>query len=72
MSAAVHQGLEFLSRLHGLATHPLALVVALALLAALVEQRVARRRAADVSGAWRGIDGPPPEAPKLPSVRDRP
>jgi hypothetical protein len=70
MSSAVHQGLEFLGHLHGLAAHPLALVVTLALIAALVEQRLARRRTPDFSGAWRGIDGPPPKAPPRPGTRD--
>lgn len=71
MESAVHQGLELVGRLHGLATHPLALVVALALIAALVEQHVVRRRAAEVSAAWKGIDGPPPKAPTLPPARGR-
>jgi hypothetical protein len=71
MSSAVHQGLEILSRLHALAAHPLALVVAFALLAAIVEQRLARRGAPDFSGAWRGVNGPPPKAPSLPPRRDR-
>ncbi len=70
MSSAVHQGLEFFSRLHGLAAHPLALVVCLALIAALVEQRVARRRTPDFSAAWKGINGPPPKAPRPPPTFD--
>jgi hypothetical protein len=69
MSTAVSQALEFLHRLHGLATHPLALVVVFALLAALVEQRLARRRTPDFSVAWRDIKGPPPKAPPLPPAR---
>ena len=66
MSTAVRQALEFLHRLHGPATHPLALVVIFALLAALVEQRLARRRTPDFSVAWRDIKGPPPKAPPAP------
>jgi hypothetical protein len=62
MSSAVHQGLEFLQRLHGVTTHPLASVVVLALVAALIEQRLARRRTPDFSGAWRDIKGSPPKA----------
>jgi hypothetical protein len=71
MSSAVHQGLEYLGHLHGLAAHPLALVVGLALIAALVEQRLARRRTPDFSGAWRGIDRAPPKAPPPATPRDR-
>jgi hypothetical protein len=73
MGAAVQQGLEILRHLHGLAAHPLALVIVLALIAALVEQRLARRRTPDFSTAWRGIDGPPPKAgtPQRPKDADR-
>ena len=71
MGAAVAQLQDILRHLHGLAEHPIAVVVACALLAALVEQRLMRRRTPDFSGAWRGIDGPPPKIPPLPRSRDR-
>jgi hypothetical protein len=71
MSSAVHRGLEILSHLHALAAHPLALVVAFALLAAFVEQRLARRRTPDFSSAWSGISAPPPKSPTPPPRRDR-
>lgn len=61
------QALEVLRIAHNLAGHPLAVVVVLALIAALVEQRMARRRTPDFSVAYRDIkDGglkPKPERP---------
>jgi hypothetical protein len=71
MSSAVSQLLGIVHRLHGLTTHPLAGVVIAALLAALLEQRMARRRTPDFSGAWRGIDGPPPKVPQPPRDPER-
>lgn len=70
MSSAVAQLQDILRHLHGVAEHPLALVIGLALIAALVEQRLTHRRTADFSGAWKGIDGPPPKAAP-PPPRDR-
>ncbi|THD63645.1 hypothetical protein [Phenylobacterium sp.] len=62
------QFLEVLHRLHALAAHPLALVVVAALLAALLEQRLARRRTPDFSLAYRDITArpPPPKPPETP------
>jgi hypothetical protein len=65
------QQFEVLRLAHSLAGHPLGLVVALALIAALIEQRMARRRTPDFSVAYRDIQdgtlkpkpGPPPPAP---------
>ena len=71
MSSAVSQLQEILRHLHGLGQHPLAAVVTIALLAALLEQRMARRRTPDFSGAWRGIDGAPPKVPQPPRDPER-
>jgi hypothetical protein len=62
------QLLEVLHRLHALAAHPLALVVVLALLVALLEQRLTRRRTPDFSLAYRDIAAKPPPSKPL----DRP
>jgi len=62
MTAALTPMLAFFQRFHTLAAHPLAVVIVLALIAALVEQRLARRRTPDFSVAWRDIKGPPPKA----------
>jgi hypothetical protein len=71
MGSAISQLLESLHRLQVWFPHPLALVTVAALLAALIEQRMVRRRTADNSGAWRGIDGPPPKLPpRIPPPRD--
>ena len=56
---SMSQLLELLHHLQPLTVHPLAVVVSCALLAALLEQRMARRRTADFSGAYRDIKGPP-------------
>ena len=55
------QTVEVLRFVHTLADHPLRLVVVLALVAALVEQRLARRRTPDFSFAYRDIHGAPPK-----------
>jgi hypothetical protein len=55
------QTVEVLRFVHILADHPLRLVVALALIAALIEQRLARRRTPDYSFAYRDIHGAPPK-----------
>jgi hypothetical protein len=55
------QALEVLRIAHTLAGHPLGLVIALALLAALIEQRMARRRAPDFSLAYRDLHAHPPK-----------
>ncbi|THD53712.1 hypothetical protein [Phenylobacterium sp.] len=65
---------EALRIAHTLAGHPLGLVIALALLAALVEQRMARRRTPDFSWAYRDIHAHPPK-PKSgpePKAKSRP
>ncbi len=46
---------EVLRYLHTATTHPVAVVVIAALLAALIEQRMARRRTPDFSVAYRDI-----------------
>jgi hypothetical protein len=46
--------------LHGLQIHPVGLVVALALFAAFIEQRMTRRRTPDFSTAYRDVNGRPP------------
>lgn len=43
--------------------HPLAGVILAALLAALIEQRLARQRTPDFSTAYRDINGAPPAPP---------
>ncbi|HEX3366442.1 hypothetical protein [Phenylobacterium sp.] len=48
---------EVLRFAHSLAGHPLGVVVAIALVAALVEQRMARRRTPDFSVAYRDLRG---------------
>ncbi len=63
MGSAVSQLLEVLHRLHAVSAHPLATVVIAALLAALIEQRLARRRTPDFSVAWRDINGAPKNPP---------
>jgi hypothetical protein len=60
---ASSQFLELLRHLHPLTGHPLAGVIVAALLAALIEQRMARRRTPDFSVAYRDVKGPPPKAP---------
>jgi hypothetical protein len=61
------QGLELLRIVHNLAGHPIGVVIAVALIAALVEQRMARRRTPDFSVAYRDIQGgalkPKPQRP---------
>jgi hypothetical protein len=47
-------------RLHPLAGHPIAGVAIAALLAALIDQRRARRRTPDFSIAYNDVKGPPP------------
>jgi hypothetical protein len=59
---------EVLRFVHILADHPLRLVVVLALIAALIEQRLARRRTPDFSFAYRDIHGAPPK----PKAKSRP
>lgn len=77
MSTAESQVLEVLRHLHALTAHPLAAAVVLALLAALVEQRLARRRTPDFSVAFRDIKGlppkagPPPPPPPPPEIEPR-
>jgi hypothetical protein len=64
------QSAEVLRIVHSLAGHPVWVVVALALIAALVEQRLARRRTPDFSVAYRDLrngeldlkSGPKPKA----------
>ena len=58
---AMSQVLEMLHHLRLLAAHPFAVVAALALLVALLEQRLVRRRTADFSVAYKDIKGPPPK-----------
>lgn len=55
------QFLEILHHLRPLAAHPFAVVAIVALLAALLEQRLVRRRTADFSIAYKDIKGPPPK-----------
>lgn len=55
--------LEFLQRLRPLVAHPLALVVIVALVAALIEQRLLRKATPDFSVAFKDIKGPPPKTP---------
>ncbi len=71
MNSAVSRLLEVVHRLHGLMAHPLATVIVAALLAALLEQRIARRRTPDFSGAWRGINGAPPKIVQPPRDPER-
>ncbi len=49
------QSAEVLRIAHSLAGHPLGVVVALALIAALIEQRLTRRRTPDFSVAYRDL-----------------
>lgn len=56
------QFLEVVHYLKSLQIHPLAGVIVAALLAALIEQRLARQRTPDFSTAYRDIAGPPPPA----------
>ena len=58
----ISQLIEFLRPLRPLEAHPLALVITAGLLAALIEQRMAKRRTPDFSTAFRDITGPPPKA----------
>jgi len=53
--------LEVLRIAHSLAEHPLRLVIVLALIAALIEQRLARRRTPDFSVAYRDLHAAPPK-----------
>jgi len=64
------QLLEVAHYIRSLQIHPLGLVIVAALLAALIEQRMARRRTPDFSAAYRDIDGPP-QAPPPTLPRDR-
>ncbi|WP_394761864.1 hypothetical protein [Phenylobacterium sp.] len=57
------QVLEVVHYLRSLPIHPLGGVIFAALLAALVEQRMARRRTPDFSTAFRDISGPPQAPP---------
>ncbi|HZZ69622.1 MAG TPA: hypothetical protein VFE18_15735 [Phenylobacterium sp.] len=61
MVPALNQILSAFGRWHALAGHPIAVVVTFALIAALIEQRLARRRTPDFSVAWRDIHGAPPK-----------
>jgi hypothetical protein len=61
------QVLEVLHHVRSLPVHPLPLVVIGALLAALIEQRLTRRRTPDFSVAYRDITG----APKKPKPEPR-
>ncbi|HZZ31813.1 MAG TPA: hypothetical protein VFE10_07430 [Phenylobacterium sp.] len=60
---------EVLRFIHILADHPLRLVVTAALVAALIEQRLARRRTPDYSFAYRDIHGASPKPKPPPKVR---
>jgi len=51
----MNQLIEIYRHIHSLGVDPVALVVGFALVAALVEQRMARRRTPDFSGAYRDI-----------------
>jgi acetylornithine/succinyldiaminopimelate/putrescine aminotransferase len=62
MDTAVNRILEVLRHLHTFGINPLAGVIVAALLAALIEQRMARRRTPDFSTAYRDIKGAPPKA----------
>ncbi|MBS0361232.1 MAG: hypothetical protein JSR98_07620 [Proteobacteria bacterium] len=55
----ISQLIEFLRPFRALEAHPLSLVVTAALLAALIEQRMAKRRTPDFSTAFRDVKGPP-------------
>jgi hypothetical protein len=57
MIPALDQILSAFGRFHALAGHPIAVVVTFALIAALIEQRLARRRTPDFSAAWRDLHG---------------
>jgi hypothetical protein len=50
--------------LHGLQIPPVGVVVALALFAAYVEQRMARKRTPDFSAAYRDLPNHPPAPPR--------
>ena len=56
---------EALRHLRDLEVNPLGAVIAAALLAALIEQRMARRRTPDFSTAYRDISGKPQEPPPV-------
>ena len=60
------QAQEVLRIAHALAGHPLGVVVTLALIAALIEQRLARRHTPDFSVAYRDIPGAPPRPKATP------
>ena len=66
----MNQLLEVAHHVRSLEIHPLAGVIVAALLAALIERRMARRRIPDFSTAYRDISGPPPAPPpRDPSAR---
>jgi hypothetical protein len=71
MISALNQILGAFGRWHALTDHPIAVVVSMALIAALIEQRLARRRTPDFSVAYRDIQGAPPkpQAPRRPPER---
>jgi len=59
------QLLEVVHYVRALQIHPLVGVIVAALLAALIEQRMARRRTPDFSAAYRDIHGAPQEPPPV-------
>lgn len=59
----LEQWRPLLARLHPLMAHPLVMVVIVALIVALIEQRLARRGTPDFSIAFRDVKGPPPKTP---------
>ena len=64
------QFLEVVHYLRSLQIHPLAGVIVAALLAALIEQRMARQRTPDFSTAYRDIGAPPrPRPPTGPDAK---
>jgi hypothetical protein len=58
------QILEILRHLRALGINPLAAVIVVALVAAVVEQRWLRKRTPDFSTAYRDIRGRPPKPPR--------
>ena len=62
------QVLEVLRHARTLPIHPLPAVVISALLAALIQQRLLRRRTPDFSTAYRDVLDPPRSPPRRPST----